>query len=192
MASTDPKIATQGQWEDLAARVNEAVVVGDVISTPSAVAYVNTANIVDGAVTTAKIVNDAITADKVDFSTFGYKNGDVETIGAEVFNGAEPTIYGFNLGGLITNSSRNLCFSVILPKSLQNVSSVSVSNSRVWVRHVGGGYLLNNQALTDGGTVTVGIPGDNIVSITVSRSSAWSATNNTPIALCGAIQFTFN
>ena len=68
MASTDPKVATQGQWEDLADRVQSKAEIGSVLSTPSNVAYVGTNNIIDDAVTTDKIVDGAVTADKIDFS----------------------------------------------------------------------------------------------------------------------------
>ena len=68
MASTDPKIATQGQWEDLADRVQSKAEIGTVLSTPSNAAYVDTNNIVNAAVTTSKIADGAVTADKIDFS----------------------------------------------------------------------------------------------------------------------------
>lgn len=56
---TVPKVATQGQWEDLADRVQSKAEIGSVLSTPSNVAYVGTDNIIDG----------AVTADKIDFTT---------------------------------------------------------------------------------------------------------------------------
>lgn len=65
MASTDPRTATQGQWENLADRVQSKAEIGSVLSTPSNVAYVGTNNIVDAAVTTAKISNGAVTEDKI-------------------------------------------------------------------------------------------------------------------------------
>ena len=55
MASTDPRTATQEQWEDLADRVQSKAEIGSVLSTPSNVAYVGTNNIVDGAVTEEKL-----------------------------------------------------------------------------------------------------------------------------------------
>ena len=65
---TVPKVATQGQWEDLADRVQSKAEIGSVLSTPSNVAYVGTNNIVDG----------AVTANKIDFSTFGNQSSYVE------------------------------------------------------------------------------------------------------------------
>lgn len=50
-----PRTATQEQWEDLADRVNSRPIIGTVVSQPTAVAYVATANIVNGAVTPAKL-----------------------------------------------------------------------------------------------------------------------------------------
>ena len=60
MASTDPKTATQGQWEDLAARVQSKAEIGTVLSTPSSTVFVQTANIADGAVTGAKLAVSSI------------------------------------------------------------------------------------------------------------------------------------
>lgn len=69
LADNTAKTATQSQWEDLADRVNAAVIVGETVSTPSSVAYVGTDNIVNNAVTTAKLANNSVTADKIDFTT---------------------------------------------------------------------------------------------------------------------------
>lgn len=52
---TVPKVATQGQWENLADRVQSKAEIGSVLSTPSNVAYVGTNNIVDEAVTADKM-----------------------------------------------------------------------------------------------------------------------------------------
>lgn len=55
-----PKVATQGQWEDLADRVQSKAEIGSVLSTPSNVEYVGTNNIVDGAVTIDKLASSVI------------------------------------------------------------------------------------------------------------------------------------
>jgi hypothetical protein len=55
MATTDPKTATEGQWQDLANRVQSKAEIGTVLSTPSSVAYVDTANIVNESVTSEKL-----------------------------------------------------------------------------------------------------------------------------------------
>ena len=60
MASTDPRTATQGQWEDLADKVNSKAEIGTILSTPTNAAYVDTDNIVDGAVTADKIATGAL------------------------------------------------------------------------------------------------------------------------------------
>lgn len=60
MASTDPKTATQGQWEDLADRVQSKAEIGTVLSTPSSVVFVQTANIANGAVTKDKLAISSI------------------------------------------------------------------------------------------------------------------------------------
>lgn len=75
------KTATLLQWQDLANRVNEAVKVGSVVSEPSSVAYVNTDNIVNSAVSTSKLADASVTAAKIDFSTLGgnYSTSEVST-----------------------------------------------------------------------------------------------------------------
>lgn len=55
MATTDPKTATEGQWQDLANRVQSKAEIGTVLSAPSSVAYVDTANLVDESVTAEKL-----------------------------------------------------------------------------------------------------------------------------------------
>ena len=60
MASTDPKTATQGQWEDLADRVQSKAQIGTVLSTPSSTVFVQTANIADGAITSSKLAVSSI------------------------------------------------------------------------------------------------------------------------------------
>lgn len=81
LEDTTPMTATASQWKDLANRVNEAVKVGSVVSEPSNVAYVNTANIVDNAVSTSKLADASVTAAKIDFSTLGgnYSTSEVST-----------------------------------------------------------------------------------------------------------------
>lgn len=81
LEDTTPKIATASQWKDLANRVNEAVKVGSVVSEPSSVAYVNTANIANNAVTNAKLADESVTAAKIDFSTLSgnYSTSEVNT-----------------------------------------------------------------------------------------------------------------
>lgn len=92
MASTDPKIATQGQWEDLADRVQSKAEIGSVLSTPSNVAYVDTNNIIDEAVTTSKLADGAVTADKIDATTLN--GGESFTIYESKSVGSSFTNYG--------------------------------------------------------------------------------------------------
>ena len=92
MASTDPKIATQGQWEDLADRVQSKAEIGSVLSTPSNVAYVDTNNIVDAAVTTSKVADGAVTAEKIDTTTLN--GGESFTISESKSVGSSFANYG--------------------------------------------------------------------------------------------------
>ena len=61
------------------ANIVPPVQIGSVLSTPTDVDYVNTANIADSAVTTAKIADSAVTSGKIDWTTLGsiaYRPGD--------------------------------------------------------------------------------------------------------------------
>lgn len=67
--STNTNDISSIQGEIAGKLIANPVGVGSVVSTPTNVAYVDTANIVDDAVTTAKIVDEAVTAPKIDTST---------------------------------------------------------------------------------------------------------------------------
>lgn len=61
--------------------ITTSVGIGSVLSEPTDVAYVDTVNIVDGAVTTDKLGSEAVTADKIDLSTLSgnYSTSEVDT-----------------------------------------------------------------------------------------------------------------
>lgn len=98
---TAPKIATQGQWEDLADKVQSKAEIGSVLSTPSNVAYVDTNNIVDGAVTADKmnltgsgiyeeLGRATLTTNRIPNDTITLKRSDCKYIKL-VFTGSVPT-----------------------------------------------------------------------------------------------------
>lgn len=162
--------------------IADPVGVGSTVSTPSNVAYVGTNNIVDG----------AVTSDKLDYTTFGYQAGDTTEIGNPL--GTSNTDYAI-VPGLMTTSRTEIVFSVTFPKSLENISTVSLDSSKVYIRHITGGYLVNGLDLVDqADTVSIGIVSDNIITISAVKGDGWSSTvaNNTPVVVEGGFSFSFS
>lgn len=92
----------------------------------------------------------------------------------------------FTIAGLITNATKDLYFSFILPKSLANISSVSVTSFNAELRGISG--YLNSQSGyiqyvgLSGYTITATKQNENVVEILVAKSSAFTnVTNNTPV-----------
>jgi len=113
MASTDPKTATQGQWEDLADRVQSKAEIGTVLSTPSSTVFVQTANIADGAITTDKIAGTAVTASNIDFSTLGgnYSTTEQDT-GYTWIDGKAIYKKTIDFGNLPNNASKSVSHNI--------------------------------------------------------------------------------
>lgn len=104
-----------------------------------------------------------------------YKSG-------ESYTATERTVSGY-----ITSNS--LVFSLELPKSLAYISTVSVSTLKANVRTVTGAFLFGS--LVSGGynvlsdsTLSVSLAkGDGFITITITKSSSWSATADTPVSV---------
>lgn len=162
--------------------IADPVGVGSTVSTPSNVAYVGTNNIIDGAVTSAKI----------DSTSLGYQTGDTAEIGDP--QGVSNTDY-IILPGLMTSSRTEIVFSVTFPQTLENISTVSLTSSKVYIRHVTGGYLVNGLDLvSEADSISIGIVSDNTITISAAKGDAWSSTvaNNTPVVVEGGFEFSFS
>lgn len=156
--------------------------VGSTVSTPSNVAYVGTNNIIDGAVTSAKI----------DSTSLGYQTGDTTEIGNPL--GVSNTDYVI-VPGLMTSSRTEIVFSITFPQTLENISTVSLTSSKVYIRHVTGGYLANGVDLvSQADSISIGIVSDNTITISAAKGDAWSSTvaNNTPVVVEGGFEFSFS
>lgn len=96
-----------------------------------------------------------------------------------------------NVGGCITAAQKQIRFTLMLPKLLTKLSSITVNKAVLTVRHTGGGYLLDAVDVTS--KVQAYIKGDNLIYLVYVSSSAMSATNNTPVAIeINDLQLTFN
>lgn len=102
--------------------------------------------------------------------------------------------------GTLTSSKTTIYFSLIVDKSLENISSITVNTCSVNVRSATGGYL-GTSAYTSGGynfksiaTVSAAKNSKRMITITMKKSSGdYGSTNNTPVAVGeGTVTVTFN
>lgn len=117
------------------------------------------------------------------------------------FSGDTYNITGREINnGYISDSSKQINFSIILPKSMRNVTP-TITALKVNGRHVGGGYIFSSGYITAGYdviadsdiTVSVSHKEDDYLTIQLIRSTAWSVTNNTPISISiESMTITFN
>lgn len=120
-----------------------------------------------------------------------YKNGDTFALNSYA-----------NLNGYLTSAGKAIQFTVTTPKSLANITSITVDNLFAVIRGVGGyvnGSSYIDYANTTGYTVTTYKATDNMITIVVDATNAYSSgTNNTPISLAfnpsnnNALRLTFN
>lgn len=112
-----------------------------------------------------------------------YKAGDT----FQITNGAQ----NYNVSGMVTSSRRVIMFTIFVPKSLKNISSISCTTLKLNVRGISGyvgadAYVTEGTNFLDGTTVTAKKVSDNAIGITISISSSYYAnsTNNTPLNIC--------
>lgn len=112
-------------------------------------------------------------------SSLYYKTGDTYTIPGQLY-----------LSGALFGSRNTVAFTIFLPKKLDNINSISVSNLNVAVRHTDGGYWANGD-IADA-NVAVASFTNNYVTITIESSTA-SGTGNTPCNVyIRSLNLTFN
>lgn len=112
-----------------------------------------------------------------------YRSGDEETVVSTT--SGEP--YALMIGGLLTSATKGIYFTIQTPKSMAGVNP-SITSLRINPRHSGGGYMIGSSYVS-GGTQVIGASGytvtahktdDYHITITITRSSAYNGTNNTP------------
>ena len=64
-----------------------------------------------------------------------YKNGDTFTIGS--------SYGGYYTGGIVSGGRKTLVWSIILPKRLTNITSITIDNLVLTARHTNGGYIFS-------------------------------------------------
>lgn len=99
------------------------------------------------------------------------------------------------LSGIVTGGTKNLFFTLFLPKLLTNVSTISVSSMTGSLRGVNG-YLNSDSSnidMVNTYTVTAESAGENCVRIGVASSTAFTNTlNNTPAYFWGNLTLEFS
>ena len=107
-----------------------------------------------------------------------YKSGDTYKVNGRIVD-----------NGYISDSSKQINFSVTVPKSMANVTP-TITELKVNARHVGGGYVFSSGYVSAGydvladSNITVNLTKeDDYITITLQATTAWSVTNNTPISI---------
>lgn len=102
-----------------------------------------------------------------------------------------------NLNGFITSSTTSVSFSFYTPKSLANISTITVTAFKGTLRG-GSGYLDGQTSAYDwfadaSYTLTASKMTDNMIRIVCTKTSAYSnVTNNTPVSYYGSLGLSFS
>ena len=105
--------------------------------------------------------------------------------------GESVTLTNLNVMGMLTNTSKTMRFTVVLPKPKYGLT-VTCTAMRLNVRHPDGGYTLSSAFVSGGydvlsdSTITVTqltTGADNIITFNLVKSSAFNGTNNTPLVV---------
>lgn len=109
-----------------------------------------------------------------------YKAGDAYTVAGRIVD-----------NGYISNSAKQINFTITLPKSMANVT-VQLTDLRLNARHSNGGYVFGSGYVTNGYnvltdsslTVTILTQADDFLTIQIESATAFSGvTNNTPVSI---------
>ena len=112
-----------------------------------------------------------------------YKAGDTFSFAQSNYS----TFYAINTAGLLTTSQRDIVFSIVLPKRLDNISSISVNTLKTNIRgngsYIPSGYTNGGTDATTFSTISVQKIIGNIVTIKLYLNTASTVTNNMPLAI---------
>lgn len=123
--------------------------------------------------------NESLEVDGIDIiKALFYQAGDVYSVSGRIVD-----------NGYISDSSKQINFSLTLPKSMANVTP-TITELKVNARHVGGGYVFSSGYVNAGydilndSNITVNLTKeDDYITVTLQSTTAWSVTNNTPISI---------
>jgi hypothetical protein len=99
----------------------------------------------------------------------------------------------FVVSTFVSSAKTTFYINLPVPKSLENISSISVTGSIASIRGVSG-YIDINNTITDlsNYTVTAKKSGNYGVYFTIKNTNGWTCTNNTPVSIeFYSLKFTF-
>ena len=103
-----------------------------------------------------------------------YKNNDT----LEITYQTEVSFLGY-----ITGRAKDILFTVPVPKSLKNISQISVDKLEMNIRHVSGGYVGGNNYDFKNYLSSIRKINDHNIDIHLVNSNGWGVTNNTPLSI---------
>lgn len=119
---------------------------------------------------------------KVNNNDYYYKSGDTVT---------NLVYWG---GGLLTGGGKQIVFSIPLPKSLKNITTITCTALLTGFRKTAGGYMPssggNGWNAKANGTVGISKLSDNLLEVSVTYAS-YGGTNNTPVGVYADISLSF-
>ncbi len=100
--------------------------------------------------------------------------------------------------GFVSNNTTEIQFSVVLPKRLDNITTITITDLRGTLRG-DKGYLNSDSTVhdfltdTSNYTITYAKKSENMIVIIMNKSTAFTnVDNNTPVSIAGYIGLTFN
>ncbi len=99
--------------------------------------------------------------------------------------GKTTTVTKMHCAGMLSGAAKTISFSVPLSRPLQSNTTVTLSNpsqATMRVRRAEGGYLCQDIAVGSVGDIACSAT-ENCININISASTAFSAANNTPLAV---------
>ena len=109
----------------------------------------------------------------------------------------ETTDYRMTYAGHISSGTKNIFFTVPLPKRLDKISSITVNKLTLAIRTPAGGYVVETDTdfLTDSNVSSIStFKEGNCLIVAIYGTNAWTnATNNTPLSIAPTdFKVTFN
>lgn len=144
----------------------------------------------------------------VGVNCFPKNSNSLEVSGKDIYNalfyrsGDGVAIKNVYASGIVTNTLTELDFSVTLPKSLEDIETITIKEMKLNVRHADGGFTLSSTYVNGGYdvladsniTVTHSInTGINAIAFHLDTKSKYNGTNNTPQTIqINSIKFVCN
>lgn len=149
---------------------------------------------INGTFTTVLNINGDFNAQAVEFINLNtvkelfYQKGNKYSANKRIVN------------GYITNESKQIYFTLTMPKSMANVTP-TLTELKINGRHVGGGYIFSSAYISAGYdvlndsalNVSIVKKDDNYITVLIESTTAWSVTDNTPVSISiESLKISFN